>query len=50
MMMSYGKDAMDFIRACEALKALIVHDMLAPEDRDIIEFCCIELLSKLTQL
>ena len=48
-MISYGKEAMDFIRACEALKALLVHDMLAPEDRDIIEYSSIELLSKLTQ-
>ncbi|HEY6262525.1 MAG TPA: hypothetical protein VIW47_13080 [Nitrospiraceae bacterium] len=46
-MISYGKEAMDFIRACEALKALLAHDMLVPEDRDIIEYSSIELLSKL---
>jgi hypothetical protein len=40
---------MDFIRACEALKALIAHEMLTPEGRDIIEYSSIELLSKLKQ-
>ena len=44
-MISYEKEAMDFIRACEALKALVGHGMLGPEDRDIIEYSAIELLS-----
>ena len=44
-MISYGKEAMDFIRACESIKALVAHDMLGPEDRDIIEHSAIELLS-----
>ena len=46
-MISYGKEAMDFIRACESIKVLVAHGMLGPEDRDMIEFSAIELLSRL---
>jgi hypothetical protein len=45
-MISYGTEAMDFIRACEALYALVEHGMLSPEDRDIIEYAAIDLLSR----
>jgi hypothetical protein len=44
-MISYGKEAMDFIHACKSIKALVAHGMLGPEDRDIIEYSAIELLS-----
>ncbi len=44
-MISYGKEAMDFIHACESIKALVEHGMLGAEDRDIIEYSAIELLS-----
>ena len=40
-MLSYGEEAMNYIRACETLIALMVHDMLVPEDRDIIEYSSI---------
>ena len=46
-MFSYGKEAMDFIRACEAITALLAHGQLASQDRDIIEYSAIDLLSRM---
>jgi hypothetical protein len=44
-----GKKATDFVRAYEALHALLARgDTLTPEDRDLIEFSANELLDKLT--
>ena len=46
-MLSYGKEAMDFVLACEAITALVAHEQLTPDDRTIIEFCAIDLLSRI---
>ena len=44
-----GKEATDFVRACEALHALLDRgDTLTPEERDLIEVSSNELLDKLT--
>jgi hypothetical protein len=37
----------NFIRACEALHTRLVHQRLTHDDRDIIEFGCVNLLTKL---
>jgi len=47
-MFSIGKEATDFVRACEAILALLARGALTPEDRDLIEFTGNELLDKLT--
>ena len=48
-MLPIGKEATDFIRACEAIHHLLERgDTLMPEDRDLIEFSANELLDKLT--
>ena len=46
-MLPIGKEATDFIRACEAIQALLVQGLLTSEDRDLIEFCGSELLVNL---
>ncbi|HEV8329477.1 MAG TPA: hypothetical protein VGQ08_18550 [Nitrospiraceae bacterium] len=47
-MLSIGKEATDFVRACEAIHALLARgDELASDDRDLIELSAFELLSKL---
>lgn len=43
-----GKEAANFVRACEIIHALLAKGPLAPDDRSVIEFSGIELLSKLT--
>ena len=40
-------NATNFVRACEAVHGLLDHEPLRPEDRDLIEYSCIDLLSKL---
>ena len=48
-MLPTGKEATDFVRACEAIHALLERRYaLTPEDRDLIEFSGNELLDKLT--
>ena len=43
-----GKEAANFLRACEAIHALLdTETALSPDDRDVIEYSCIDLLSKL---
>ncbi|MEO6306380.1 MAG: hypothetical protein ABIO96_05550 [Nitrospiraceae bacterium] len=42
-----GKEGTNFVRACEAIHGLLAQGPLAPDDRDLIEFSGIELLSKL---
>jgi hypothetical protein len=47
-MISVRKEAMDFVRACEAIHALLARgDTLSPEERGLIEFRGIDLLRKL---
>jgi hypothetical protein len=43
-----GKEATNFVRACDAVHALLARGPLVPEDRDLIEFSANELLDKLT--
>jgi hypothetical protein len=48
-MLPIGKEATDFVRACDAIHALLDRrHTLTPEDRDLIEFNANELLDKLT--
>lgn len=42
-----GKEATNFVRACEAIHGRLTEGPLARDDRDIIEFSCIDLMSKL---
>ena len=43
-----GKETADFVRACEAIHGLLeMGPSLAPDDQDLIEFSCNELLGKL---
>jgi hypothetical protein len=41
------KNARNFVRACESIHALLDHEPVRPEDLDMIEFSCIDLLNKL---
>jgi hypothetical protein len=48
-MLPIGKEATDFVRACEAIHALLERrHALTPEDRTLIEASSIALLDKLT--
>ena len=47
-MVRIGKEATDFVRACEAIHSLLGEGLLAPGDRDLVEFSAAELLGKLT--
>ena len=50
-MLQICKETTDFVRACEAIHALLdTGGTLTTDDRDLIEFSGSELLSKLTQL
>ena len=46
-MFTNGQEVTNFVRACEAIHGLLAHEPLQPEDRDLIEFSCLDLLSKL---
>ena len=46
-MVPIGKEAADFVRACEAIHALLGGGVLGPNDRIIVEFSGSELLGKL---
>ena len=46
-MVRIGKEATDFVRACEAIHSLVRERRLSPDDRDLIEFSGAELLGKL---
>ena len=41
------KNATNFVRACEAIHRQLDHEPIRPEDRDLIEYSCINLLSRL---
>jgi hypothetical protein len=47
MLPTFGKEATNFVRACEAIHTLLAQGPLAPDDRDIIEFDGTEILNKL---
>jgi len=48
-MLPIGKEATDFVDACEAIHALLEDgDALTPEDRGLIKISANELLDKLT--
>ena len=46
-MVPTGKEATDFVHACEAIHALLAIRPLAPNERDLIEFIGSQLLVKL---
>ena len=46
-MVPIGKEATDFVRACEAIHALLAIGRLTSAEQDLIEFSCSELLVKL---
>ena len=46
MLSPIGKEAANFVRACEAIHVRLAEGLLACDDRDLIEFSCIDLLSK----
>ena len=46
-MVPTGKEASDFVRACEAIQALLAHGLLAADDRSLVEFSGSELLANL---
>ena len=47
-MLPIGKEATKFVRACEDIHALLADGgVLAPDDRALIEFSGLELLSKI---
>ena len=46
-MVPIGKEATDFVRACEAIHALLAIRRLTSDEQDLIEFSCSELLVKL---
>ena len=48
-MLQIGKEASDFVRACEAIHALLSRERLSPDDRALIEFSGTMLLSKVRQ-
>jgi hypothetical protein len=46
-MLSFSQETTDFISACEALHTQLARSAtLTPEEKDLIEFSAIELLSK----
>ena len=48
-MIDFCKETSNFVRACEAIHALLATGgSLTPDDRDLIEFSGIELLSRLS--
>jgi len=46
-MLDICKETTNFVSACEAIHARLLHEQLTSDDRDLIEFSCIDLLSKL---
>lgn len=46
-MVPIGKEATDFVRACETIHALLAIGRLTSAERDLCEFSCSELLVKL---
>lgn len=46
-MLPVGKEAWNFVRACEAILAILDHEGLLANDREIIEYSANELLNKL---
>jgi hypothetical protein len=45
-MIDVSRETTNFVRACEAIHGLLAHESLKTEDRDLIEFSCLDLLSK----
>lgn len=46
-MVPIGKEAADFVHACEAIHALLAIGRLTSAEQDLIEFSCNELLTRL---
>ena len=47
-MITIGREATDFVHACEAIHSLLGEGLLTPEDQDLIEYSSTELLSMLS--
>ena len=41
-----GKDAVDFVDACDVIQSLVAKGLLSPDDRVLIEFSCLDLLNQ----
>ena len=46
-MIPIGKEATDYVRACEAIHGRLAAGPLPSDDHDLIEFSCNQLLDKL---
>jgi hypothetical protein len=46
-MIEFANETTEFVHLCEAFHDQLAHETLAREDRDLIEYSCIDLLSKL---
>jgi hypothetical protein len=46
-MLDLGKETTEFVHLCETIHARLAQETLAREDRDLIEYSCIDLLSEL---
>jgi hypothetical protein len=42
-----SEETKDFVHVCESIHALLAYERLTHDDRDLIEFSCINLLTKL---
>ncbi len=47
-MIVIGKEASNFVRACEVINGLLANRQLMSDDRELVEFSCNQLLEKLT--
>jgi len=46
-MLDFVKETSEFLHVCETIHTRLAHEALAREDRDLIEYSCIDLLDKL---
>jgi len=46
-MIDFANETTEFVHLCETFHDQLAHATLAPEDRDLIKYSCIDLLSKL---
>ncbi len=46
-MLDICEETKDFVHACETIHTRLVYERLTHDDRDLIEFTCLDLLSKL---
>jgi hypothetical protein len=46
-MLDFIKETSEFVHLCETIHNRLAHEARTREDRDLIEYSCIDLLSKL---